>query len=226
MRKIYIAAATLLATLTQAQLPRQCFLVTPMHGPDIRDDSEYMSDLPMLTRQFQPDMKLSSVIAIENTVDNSLVGVEMDLKNHSTLLDLKVISAEIETSESRKFDIYEPFEQVKIVTNKRGVCNVVIKQGPEEISLAKNTSKCDSSQDDVEVTSMAISKVAPLVGFHAAVGQTGINQLGLIFYDTISPSCLSGTSLSLSESLLQFSDQDQALYMAKTESQYESENKI
>ena len=54
-----VAATAILSGLdvVMGQMPRECFYVTEMHGPQM-NGTDLISDLPTLTSKFKPGMKL------------------------------------------------------------------------------------------------------------------------------------------------------------------------
>ena len=78
-----VAVASIFSSLNQyvkAQLPRECFFVTDMHGPG--DIGDLMSDLPTLMAMYKPGMKLDSIIALQDGEDNDvLTGLKVNLND-------------------------------------------------------------------------------------------------------------------------------------------------
>ena len=79
-----VAVASIFSGLSQyvkAQLPRECFFVTDMHGPS--DIGDLMSDLPTLMAMYKPGMKLDSIIALQDGEDNDvLTGLKVNLSGN------------------------------------------------------------------------------------------------------------------------------------------------
>jgi hypothetical protein len=63
------------------QMPRECFYVTEMHGPQIKG-TDLISDLPALTSMFKLGMKMQSVIGLQDAdVEDILTGLQINLYN-------------------------------------------------------------------------------------------------------------------------------------------------
>lgn len=63
-----LIAASALWTSTMAQLERECFYLTDMHGP-YSEESELLSNLPTLMAMYKPGMRLESITSIQDKED-------------------------------------------------------------------------------------------------------------------------------------------------------------
>ena len=85
MRNNLFSVALLAATLPSlslAQLPRECFYVTDLHGTQ-SDDSMLLSNLPMLMAMYEPGMRMNSVVAYQDDGDDEFInvaGISLNLK--------------------------------------------------------------------------------------------------------------------------------------------------
>ena len=87
----------------RAQLPRECFFVTDLHGPDQQDSADIISNLPTLMAMYKPGMKLQSVVAIQDTSDNNqLTGIQINLEDNSDYIELPTVGAKPDSWASQK----------------------------------------------------------------------------------------------------------------------------
>ena len=70
---ILVSAASM-ASLTRAQLPRECFYVTEIHGPQ-ESDAKLLSNLPTLMAMYKPGMRLQSIVALQDEIELTLNGL-------------------------------------------------------------------------------------------------------------------------------------------------------
>ena len=80
-----VAVASVFSNIANAQLPRECFYVTDLHGPQ-DSDSELLSDLPTLMAMYKPGMQLNSIITSiheqNEEAKSNISGLQINLKNH------------------------------------------------------------------------------------------------------------------------------------------------
>ena len=74
--KLVAVAAVFSGGFVSAQLPRECFYVTELHGVE-SSSAELLSDLPTLMSMYKPGMRLASVVSHEEDMDdiNKLAGL-------------------------------------------------------------------------------------------------------------------------------------------------------
>ena len=72
-------ATQLVAAVAMAQLPRECFYVTEIHGKAF-EGTDLLSDLPALTSMYKPGMKLQTVVGLQDAeADDVLTGLQVHL---------------------------------------------------------------------------------------------------------------------------------------------------
>ena len=75
MQNKAFTAALLAAALpgfALAQLPRECFYVEDLHGPENIPDDNLLSNLVALMAMYKPGMRVSQVIAYHENVDDEI----------------------------------------------------------------------------------------------------------------------------------------------------------
>lgn len=187
-----IAAAALSCTAF-AQLPRECFYVTEMHGPESLG-TDLLSNLPTLMTMYKPGMELKSVTSMQDPDDgNRLTGLQLDLiDREKKSLQLPMVGAQLDEWESQKvyFKAMQPDKiSILVDTELGGVCDVVIYQGKTVTSLSQDTSNCMPEEKGIEETWLRLPNDTPLVGFHSKSDGDMINSLGLILVNTKDPIC-------------------------------------
>lgn len=70
--------AAALPFLALAQLPRECFFVNDLHGPN-SETAELLSDLPTLMAMYKPGMTLQSISAYLDEFDE-FSGIQVNLE--------------------------------------------------------------------------------------------------------------------------------------------------
>ena len=186
--------AAALPGIALAQLPRECFYVEDLHGPEI-EDSSLLSNLVSLMAMYKPGMRVSQVMAFQDDLEDSttkLAGISLNLKQPGNdsldegleLPSIKEIGLKWRL-EAYDFDEGQP-DRINIRTDEFGVCDVVLSQGTVETSLAMENSDCTADSKD---TIINLPEETPLVGLHGKVDMFGITQLGLILVDTLDPVC-------------------------------------
>jgi len=175
-----------------AQLPRECFYVTEIHGPTF-EGADLLSDLPALTSMYKPGMRLQTVVGHQDAEnEDSLTGLQVHLHDpvKKTNLELPTIGALVDEWHSRKltFDHWQPDKIAILVDDDEGVCDVVFYKEDMSSHLAK---KCKKEDDTVTEYMIRLSDEAPLVGFHGMSDSYGLTSLGLILLDKHDPVCQS-----------------------------------
>ena len=125
-------AVNLLAAVAMGQMPRECFYVTEMHGPQM-NGTDLISDLPALTSMFKPGMKMQTIIGLQDAeVEDLLTGLQINLydKVNKKFLELPMIGAWASEWHSKKltFDKGHP-DRIAILSDMNGVCDVVFYEG-------------------------------------------------------------------------------------------------
>lgn len=199
--------ATLVATAalchsTMAQLPRECFFATQMHGPHDAD-SALLSDLPSLMASFIPGMLLQKITAFQDVEDGDfLTGLQTTLYDYDEKihLELPVVGAIEDNYVKVEVDLLaEPADRISFITTEQGICNVVIYQGRKTTYLNQDVDgDCEIENKGVYETMLRIPEETPLVGFHAMSDDFGMASLGAIFVDTMSSMCRTASWHNLS----------------------------
>lgn len=161
-----------------------------------------VSDLPMLITMFEPGMRVASIEAM--TEEDFLTGIRMRLMKmgKESVLDLVQIGSQAKEYQTDRKGFAGMIDRVSILSDTEGVCDVIIYDGNDGIrqtNLTKNNRYCKPGQTYIEDVTLSVSAATPLVGFHGRVNNSGIVQLGLIFYDDISDECKKSTSDSSSD---------------------------
>ena len=200
-----LLTAANLVSYTVAQLPRECFFVEDLHGIK-SDDSLLLSNLPSLMSMYKPGMQVSTVLAVNDEIDDTstkLAGIGVKLENFQEVktedgsepynpddvLELPYIQ---EIGNEWRVNAYEflegPPDRINIrVDNSFGVCDVLLYHEEKEISLTEHSTECpDGSTKD---TVLRLPSDTPLVGFHGMVNMLGMTSLGVILVDTLDPVC-------------------------------------
>ena len=102
-----VAAASIISQ-AMAQLPRECFYVTEMHGRD-QGDADLLSDLPTLMAMYKPGMKLNSIVAMQDPdFEDNLTGLKVNLysQKHS-YLELPTIGSQVDNWSSEKLSFHD-----------------------------------------------------------------------------------------------------------------------
>ncbi len=83
-----LIAATALWTGSMAQLERECFYLTDMHGP-YSEEADLLSNLPTLMAMYKPGMRLESITGIQDRQDGDKIsGVQINLHESKNGKDL------------------------------------------------------------------------------------------------------------------------------------------
>jgi hypothetical protein len=69
---VQLVATAVLSLTVRAQLPRECFYVTQLHGYE-NDWSDLLSDLPTLMTMYKPGMRLKSITAMQDPEEGNLL---------------------------------------------------------------------------------------------------------------------------------------------------------
>ena len=81
--KLIAVLAVLGSSLVNAQLPRECFYATELHGMQSPDSDLLLSNLPTLMSMYKPGMRLASIVSLEEDIDavNKLAGLQVNLES-------------------------------------------------------------------------------------------------------------------------------------------------
>ena len=108
--KLIAVAAIFGGSFVSAQLPRECFYVTELHGIESSSagSNQLLSDLPTLMTKYKPGMRLASVVSHEEDMDaiNKLAGLQVNLERADGLdpLELPTIGQRNESWSSQVFE--------------------------------------------------------------------------------------------------------------------------
>ena len=191
---VQLIAAAAFTTAAWAQLPRECFFVTEMHGYNDDDFTDLLSDLPTLMSMYKPGMRLKSITSLQDPdEENRLTGLQVDLINEKgKTLQLPMVGAQLDEWGSQKvhFKMQQP-DKISILTDNKlaGVCDVVIYQGTKMTSLSKDPENCLPEEEGIEETWLSLPEDTPLVGFHGKSDGEVLNSLGLILLNKNDPVC-------------------------------------
>jgi len=189
-----VATASIWTNNAMAQLPRECFFVTEMHGPAKADESFLMSDLPKLMASYKPGMKLESVIGYQasSRADSLVTGLQVNFAgDKQSALQLPIVGVQQEEFAIEKADLTEDQpDRISILTNDLlGVCDVIIHHGDTTTHFTKDNRKCLLGLEGIRETTLLLPEETPLVGFHGTSNSEKLSSLGLILADTESPQC-------------------------------------
>ena len=146
MHSSKLFATQLVAAVAMAQLPRECFYVTEIHGPTF-EGTDLLSDLPALTSMYKPGMRLQTVVGLQDAeADDKLTGLQVHLSDRvkRTNLELPTIGAFVDEWHSRKldFDYWQPDKVAILVNENEGVCDVVFYKNEMASHLTRNKKDC------------------------------------------------------------------------------------
>ena len=182
-----LAAASMTSNMAVAQIPRECFFVTEMHGPH-NANASLLSNLPMLQAMYQPGQTLESITAVQDPENGDrLTGLQVNLsEGKSNYLELNTIGTRLEQWDSQKLGLADPKPtRIKILEDAEGICDVIIfQEGNRATSLSLVTKDCQPALQGIKTTEFHLPGETPLVGFHGKATDSVLTQLGLIMVDT------------------------------------------
>jgi len=197
-------AVALLAALTEAQLPQECFLHSDVF--DSVKKGNYESDLPLLELRYDPEFDLDHIAGLLDD-KGELVGVQMVHKsfNFEETLTLRSIGGEGTQRNNLNLAIKAnpPIEEFAVVYDPDfgHVCNVIIgfdntkvevSKDARMFELAKRTSdRCKVDWDLLDNTRVIynMGEEYPIVGFHGRTKDDRLVDVGVIWLDTNNEKC-------------------------------------
>lgn len=185
----------LAAAVTRAQLYRECFYVTEMHGVRDTEDGDLLSDLPTLMAMYKPGMRLDSVVALQDALDDDmLTGIKFNLRSQRdySTLELTTVGAWVDEWDSQKIQYtnQQPDRISILADDTTGyICDVIFYQGRQKQSLSKDNSECIAELTGITETMIRLPEQTPLVGLHGLADGQGLMSLGLIMVDTQDHNC-------------------------------------
>lgn len=197
-------AVALIAALTEAQLPQECFLHSDVY--DGVKNGRYESDLPLLELRYDPDFDLDHIAGLLDD-KGEIVGVQMVHKSFDfeETLSLRSIGGKGTQKNILNFATRAnpPIEEFAVVYDPDfgHVCNVIIgfdnkivevSKDARLVELATNTSdRCKVDWDLLDNTRVIYNKGEdyPIVGFQGRTSEDRLVDVGVIWLDTLNEKC-------------------------------------
>ena len=190
-----------------AQMPKECFFLTKMHGPEgsidpeVYGDTALISNLPWLMQHFKPGMYIKSVdghsLMDDDFEKDHLDGLRLHLTDGSTKsqppMGLIGSSMPDEPEAFKKILHYSKNDQptsISLLFDNYSICDIILRRanGKEE-SLSPDNADCMLELDEITERNYALPKETPLVGFHSISEEEGMDSLGLILFDSMDKQC-------------------------------------
>ena len=190
-----------------AQMPKECFFLTKMHGPqgnidpEVYGDTALISNLPWLMQHFKPGMYIKSIdghsLMDDDFEKDHLDGLRLHLTDGTikTQPPMGLIGSSMpdEPEAFKKILHYNKNDQptsISLLFDNYSICDIILRRanGKEE-SLSPDNADCMLELDEITERSYALPKETPLVGFHSISEEEGMDSLGLILFDSLDKQC-------------------------------------